>query len=43
MPIVITPERPDSADAVALIAELDDVLTATLSGREPSRSERPSA
>ena len=28
MPIVITPERPDSADAVALIAELDDVLTA---------------
>lgn len=27
MPIVITPERPDSTDAVALIAELDDVLT----------------
>lgn len=27
MPVVITPERPDSADAVALIAELDAVLT----------------
>ena len=37
MATIITPERPDTAEALALIAELDDYLNSLYPPRKPQR------